>query len=60
VRIELELERIQGTLGGMLAVDGSPAGGCYGWLELISRLEHASATVRARGDPAAQPEKAGR
>jgi hypothetical protein len=60
VRIELELERMQGTIGGTLAVDDALASEFYGWLELISRLEHASATVRTRGDPAARPKEAGR
>ena len=49
VHVELDLEHTQDTIGGQLAIDGAPASGFHGWLELIDRLQRASAHA-ARGD----------
>lgn len=37
----LEIRRTQATVSGRLAVDGAPASGFYGWLELIDELDRA-------------------
>jgi len=42
VRVMLEIERGQRTISGWVAIDGAPASGFYGWLELIDQLERAS------------------
>ena len=42
VRVVLEIRRTRPTVSGQLAVDGAPASGFYGWLELIDELERAA------------------
>jgi hypothetical protein len=42
VRVVLEIRRTRRTISRELAVDGAPARGFYGWLELIDDLERAS------------------
>jgi hypothetical protein len=42
VRVVLEIRRTRRTISGSLAVDGAPANGFYGWLELIDELERAA------------------
>jgi hypothetical protein len=42
VRVVLEIRRTHRTITGQLAVDGAPASGFYGWLELIDELGRAS------------------
>jgi hypothetical protein len=42
VRVVLDIERGKSTIRGRLAIDGAPASGFHGWLELIDELERAS------------------
>jgi hypothetical protein len=57
VRVILEIRRTQATISGQLAVDGAPASGFYGWLELIDELDRGSGPqqldlgCRAEADP---------
>ena len=53
VRVVLEIERQQSTISGQLAVNGAPARGFFGWLELIDRLERAIASSGTQSDGAA-------
>jgi len=50
--VVLEIERGRHTIRGRVAIDGAPASGFYGWLELIDELERASiqSGERARGE----------
>jgi hypothetical protein len=48
VQVVLEIERGQGTIRGRLAIDGAPASGFYGWLELVDELERASTQAAER------------
>lgn len=41
VRVALEINRTRSTISGQLAVDGAPAHGFYGWLELLDQLGRA-------------------
>jgi hypothetical protein len=43
-RVEVELEQSDGTISGLIAVDGGPPATFFGWLDLIDRLERAGAT----------------
>ena len=44
VRVALEINRTRSTISGQLAVDGAPASGFYGWLELLDQLGRAVGT----------------
>jgi hypothetical protein len=50
VRVVLELTHAGHTITGRIAVDDTPRGDFYGWLELIGGLERATGIpVTARG-----------
>jgi hypothetical protein len=42
VRVVLELAHNQRTISGRIAIDDTPRGDFYGWLELIDRLQRAT------------------
>jgi hypothetical protein len=46
VQVMVEMEPTAGTIRGRISVDGAPASGFFGWLELIDRLERAAAARR--------------
>jgi hypothetical protein len=50
VRVVLDIDRAERTISGRLAVDGAPASGFYGWLELIDELGRVAALVALTGE----------
>ncbi len=42
VRIVLEIDGQQDTISGRVTVEGAPASGFFGWLELMDQLERAT------------------
>jgi hypothetical protein len=48
VRVVVELQVVADTIRGQIAVENAPAVDFFGWLELINRLERASADRRTR------------
>jgi hypothetical protein len=58
IRAVIEIERAERTISGQVMINGAPARGFFGWLELIDLLERAtspSAAPRGAGEDSEGP-----
>jgi hypothetical protein len=52
VRVVVLIERIERTVTGAVIVEGAPATGFHGWLQLIDKLDRAASRGLGAGHPA--------